>query len=66
MKSHRVETVYNTDVATTTDKQIVEGNANAAPAPEATSTVRPWTADFLLPSIRFREPNAAKISKRTD
>jgi hypothetical protein len=41
--------------AVTTDKMI-KRNANDVPAPEATPTVRPWTSDFLLPSISFREP----------
>jgi hypothetical protein len=66
MRTDRAETVCNTDVAATIDKQIIERDANGVPAPAATSTVRPWTADFLLPSIRFREPSAPKIGKRAD
>jgi hypothetical protein len=61
MRNNKAETVCNTDVAGTIDKQIIERNANGVPAPAVTSTVRPWTADFLLPSIRFREPSAPKI-----
>ena len=58
MTNDKAETRCNTDAAATTDKQIIEGDANGVPAAAATSTVRPWTADFLLPSIRFREPIA--------
>jgi hypothetical protein len=61
MRNDKAETVCNTDVAGKIDKQIIERNANGVPAPAVTSTVRPWTADFLLPSIRFREPSAPKI-----
>jgi hypothetical protein len=66
MRNDKAETVCNTDVAAATDKQIIERNANGGPAPAVTSTVRPWTADFLLPSIRFREPSAPKMRKRAD
>ena len=58
MNNDKAETVCNTDVARTIDKHIIEQNADDVPAPAVTSTVRPWTADFLLPSIRFREPRA--------
>jgi len=61
MRKDKAETVCNTNVAGTIDKQIIERNTNDVPASEVTSTVRPWTADFLLPSIRFREPSAPKI-----
>jgi hypothetical protein len=56
MRNDKAETGCNTDVAATTDKQMIERNANGVPAPAATPTVRPWTSDFLLPSISFREP----------
>jgi len=58
MSKDKAETVANTDIAKKTDKQTSEQNANDARGPASTSTVRPWTADFLLPSIRFREPGA--------
>ena len=53
MSNDNAETGCNTDV---TDKQMVEKKANDVPAPATTPTVRPWTSDFLLPSISFREP----------
>jgi hypothetical protein len=56
MSNDKAETSCNTGVAATTDKQVIERNANDIPAPAVTPTVRPWTADFLLPSISFREP----------
>jgi len=56
MSNDNAETGCDTDVAATTDKQRVENKVNAVPAPAAPPTVRPWTADFLLPSISFREP----------
>jgi hypothetical protein len=56
MSSNKPETACNTDVAATTDKLVIESNANDAPAPAAIPTVRPWTSDFLLPSISHREP----------
>jgi hypothetical protein len=55
MSNDKGETGCNTDVAVTADKMI-KRNATDVPAPEATPTVRPWTEDFLLPSISFREP----------
>jgi hypothetical protein len=60
MKNDKAETVCNTDVTGMLDKHTSERNANDVLAPAVTSTVRPWTADFLLPSIRFREPDASK------
>ena len=60
MTTDKAETSYNTDVAATTDEQTIERDGNGVPAPAGTSTVRPWTSDFLLPSIRFREPSAPK------
>jgi hypothetical protein len=56
--------VSNSDVAATNDKQKVERDGTGVPAPAGTSTVRPWTSDFLLPSIRFREPSAPKTRPR--
>ena len=49
----------NTDVAATADEQILEREPKEAPVPSSVPTVRPWTADFLLPSISFREPKPA-------
>ena len=60
MRNDKAETVRNTDVAATSDKQTIERNANDVPAPAVAPNERPWTADFLLPSIRFREPSASK------
>jgi hypothetical protein len=56
MSNGKAETGRNTDVAATTDEQVIERNANDIPAPADIPTVRPWTADFLLPSISHREP----------
>ena len=55
MSNDRAATSRNTDIAATTDKMI-EPNASAVPASAAIPTSRPWTEDFLLPSISFREP----------
>jgi hypothetical protein len=60
MRNDRAETVCNTEVAAATDKQTIERNANGVPAPAVTPGMRPWTAEFHLPSIRFREPSASK------
>ena len=60
MSNDKAKTVCNTDVASATDKQTIERNATGVPAPAVTPGMRPWTADFLLPSIRFREPSASK------
>jgi hypothetical protein len=60
MSDNKAETVCNTDVAAGTGKQTIEPNANGAPKPAGTPSTRPWTADFVLPSIRFREPNTSK------
>jgi hypothetical protein len=56
MSNDNAETGGDTDVVATADKQTIEKQANDVPAPAATPTVRPWTSDFLLPSISFREP----------
>ncbi len=60
MSNDKAETVCNTNVAAATDKQTIERNTNDVPAPAVAPNKRPWTADFLLPSIRFREPSASK------
>jgi hypothetical protein len=60
MRNDKAETVCNTDVGAATDKETTKRNANGVPAPTVTPRVRPWTADFLLPSIRFREPSASQ------
>ena len=64
MRNDKAKTVCNTDVAAATDKQTIERNANGVQAPAAAPSNRPWTADFLLPSIRFREPSASKSAER--
>jgi hypothetical protein len=51
MSNDKIEPDRKTDVAAMPDRQMVERNGNGAPAPAATPTVRPWTEDFLLPSI---------------
>jgi len=51
MSNDKIETDRNTDVAAMPDKQMIERNGNGVPAPAAPPTVRPWTEDFLLPSI---------------
>jgi hypothetical protein len=56
MSNDNAETGCNTDGVATTDKQTVEKRVDDVPASAATPTVRPWTADFLLPSISFCEP----------
>ena len=56
MSNDNAETGCNTDGAATTDEQMVKKRVDDVPASAATPTVRPWTADFLLPSISFREP----------
>ena len=61
MSNDKVETAYNTEVVAIKDQQTIERDPNGVPIPVATSTMRPWTADFLLPSIRYREPSALKI-----
>jgi len=61
MSNDKVETAYNTEVVSINDQQTIERDPNGVPMPVATSTIRPWTADFLLPSIRYRQPSALKI-----
>lgn len=56
MSNDKTETGRNTDVAATTGEQRVERNAKGELAPAIAPRVRPWTDDFLLPSISFREP----------
>jgi len=59
MSNATADTSCNTNVAATTDQQMIERNAKGVPAPSATPKVRPWTSKFLLPSIRFRAPKRA-------
>ena len=61
MSNEKVETVYNTEAVAINDQQTIERDPNGVRMPVAISTIRPWTADFLLPSIRYREPSALKI-----
>ena len=61
MRKNEAETVCNTNIAAANEKHTIEPGGNGVPAPAGTATVRPWTSDFLLPSIRFREPSAPKI-----
>jgi hypothetical protein len=56
MSNDNTETGRNTDVASTAEKQTIEKQVDGVQSPAATPTVRPWTSDFLLPSISFREP----------
>jgi hypothetical protein len=60
MSNDQPDTGSNTDVAATADKQNIERKAKEAPVPASAPPVRPWTADFLLPSISFREPEPAE------
>ena len=53
MSDHKIETDRNTDVPAMPERQMSEPNGNGVPAPVAPPTVRPWTADFVLPSIDF-------------
>jgi hypothetical protein len=41
MSNDRAEASCNTDVAATTDKQMIERNAKGGPAPEVNPTLRP-------------------------
>jgi hypothetical protein len=59
MSNDKIETDRNTDVAARPDRQMIERNRNGIQAPAATPTVRPWTADFLLPSISFHRSKHA-------
>jgi hypothetical protein len=60
MKTDDVETGRKSDVAATAGKQAIEPQRRSSPEPEAAApTVRPWTSDFLLPSISYREPKRA-------
>jgi hypothetical protein len=56
MSNDQADTGSNTDVTATTDEQNIERKAKEGPVPGSAPPVRPWTADFLLPSISFREP----------
>jgi len=59
MRNDKAETSSNTDVAATIGNQMIERDAKGAPVPAATPKAPPWTAKFLLPSIRFRAPKRA-------
>ena len=61
MTHDKAETGRNTGAAVATDKQVTEQDANGVSVP-----VRPWTSDFLLPSIRFREPAVPKTKGHAD
>ena len=50
MSDDKIATDRNTDAVA--DRQMIE-RTGRVPAPTATPTARPWTADFLLPSISF-------------
>ena len=63
MPNSKTETVCNTDVAATNEKQTIERGVDGVPAPVGTPAIRPWTADFLLPSIRHRKPRVPKIRR---
>jgi hypothetical protein len=56
MSTDNAEAGRKTDVAAKAEKRMLEKHVNEIPAPEATPALRPWTSDFVLPSIRFREP----------
>ena len=51
MSNDKIEEIRNIDVAA--DRQMIERTGISVPESTATPTVRPWTADFLLPSISF-------------
>jgi hypothetical protein len=57
MSTDNAEMARNADVvAADAEKRMIQKYVSEVPAPEAAPTARPWTSDFLLPSIRFREP----------
>jgi hypothetical protein len=56
MSNDKVET---TDVTAMLDRQVIERNKNGMQAPGPTPPGRPWTADFLLPSISFHRSKPA-------
>jgi hypothetical protein len=53
MRSDKVKMGLGTDVTTTTENQP-PAEGRLAPA------IRPWTSEFLLPSVRYREPKQTK------
>jgi len=63
MSNDKVETAYNTEVVSIKDQQTIERDPNGLPTAVGTATVRPWTSDFCLPSIRYREPSVPKIKR---
>jgi hypothetical protein len=56
MINDKAKTSGNTEVTATTSTQKIERNAKGLPAPAAPPAVRPWTAEFDLPSVRFPDP----------
>jgi hypothetical protein len=56
MSNDSAEAGRNADVAPTTEQQMIEPNVSDIPTTttEIPTVVRPWTADFLLPSVSFR------------
>jgi hypothetical protein len=56
MSKDKAKTSGNTEVAATTSEQIINRIAKDLPAAAAPAAVRPWTAEFDLPSVRFPEP----------
>ena len=56
MSNDKAKTSGDTEVTATTSEQIIERNAKGLPAPAAPPALRPWTAEFDLPSVRFTEP----------
>jgi hypothetical protein len=56
MDKDKIEMGGDTHVAEKIDGQLIEPKANQVVAPPAGAAERPWTEDFLLPSISFREP----------
>jgi len=56
MSDDKADTSSTTAVAASTDKPMAEPKTNGMTPSAAPPTLHPWTADFLLPSISFREP----------
>jgi hypothetical protein len=60
MSSTNTETNGTPALEAPTDKQqLNERNAKNGAAPPLAPRVRPWTSEFLLPSVRFKEPKPA-------
>jgi hypothetical protein len=58
MSNPKTQPSGNSEVAAPANKQIIERNAKGVPTPAAAPALRPWTAAFDLPSIRF--PNSKR------